>query len=82
MCEIIIVISCMAAPAAAMASPRNRGRERIGEPDVPALRPVRRGEFLVPFHVHIGIEAAHGNGIAELGADARNARLEAADPIS
>src|SRR3954463_14555754 len=58
------------------------GLQRISEPQGPAFRPVRRGELLVGSDAHITIEVAHGDGVAELRAGARNARLEAAHPVS
>src|SRR4051812_49945052 len=58
------------------------GRQRIGEPQVPAFRPVRCGELLVGSDAHVTADFAHGDGVAELCARACNARLEAAHPVS
>src|SRR5262245_2823326 len=58
------------------------GRDRISGPYVPAFPPVRRGKFLIGPHVHVSLERAHRDGIAELPPDAWDPRLEAADLVS
>src|SRR5262245_66150183 len=68
--------------AADRASVGSAGDKRIGEPRVPALRPVRGGELFIRPDVHVSLELAHGDGVTELRAGARNARLEATDPIA
>src|SRR5262249_26802715 len=61
---------------------RLRGRQRVGEPKIPAVRPVRRRELLIGFAVHVSLEVHDGNGIADLPAGAGNARLEATHSVS
>src|SRR5215510_3569188 len=60
-----------------------RRRDREGEPDVPALRPVLGAEFLVALEVQIALKlGAERNDVADLRADAEHLRLEAADPVA
>src|SRR5262249_7090562 len=54
----------------------------LAMPHVPAFRPVRGGKLLIRLDVHVSLELAHGDGVTELPAGARNARLEATDPIA
>src|SRR5215510_5185126 len=55
------------------------GRDREGEPGVPARCAILGPEFFVAFYVHITLQVAHRNDVADLRADAEHLHLETAE---
>ena len=71
------------APTTTTYAPRRGGRrEGEGQPDVPAVGPVRGVELVVPLEVQVALHPAGREKVAELRADAGDTRLEAADVVT
>src|SRR6267142_5875693 len=56
------------------------GRDREGEPQIPALRPIHRLELFIDPQVQEALVLAERKYVADLGAESENARFESAEP--
>src|SRR5215469_12075910 len=57
-------------------------RDRKREPDVPAVGSILGGELPVGFQVEISLQVPDGKEVADLRAEADDARLKTADAVS
>src|SRR6266508_711236 len=59
-----------------------RRRDHEGDPGIPAIGAILRGELLVALQIDVALQVTDRKDEAELRADADHLRLEAADPIA
>src|SRR5215470_11968724 len=59
---------------------RRRGRDREGQPRIPTLGAVLRAELLEAFQVDVTLHVADRENVADLRADAGDARTKTVEP--